>query len=89
MIGGYGGHHLKAGTGNDSTPTDFRCGLIMPYEDCTFSVLTQAEDQGAKINGQALTGEVWPAGVPIGGDFTAITISTGRCICYEFRGQEG
>ena len=62
----------------DSDSSTAKYGAITMIADTTFSTLTDANRDGT-----ALTGVAIPKGITIFGRFTAITVSTGKCIAYK------
>ena len=79
LIGDEGKEVLDATT-NATTSADTRFGIIVAISlaGATIDDITdaQCEDEDALIG-------VIPCGVPIRGDFSNITISAGRVICYK------
>ena len=63
----------------DSSTASTTYNAITMINDTTFSTLTDAGRDG----GTALTGVAIPKGITIFGEFTAITVNTGKCIAYK------
>ena len=60
---------------------------ITMFEDCTFTTLKQSDAAKAgtdtPTHGNALTSsDTIPQGVTIFGNWSAVTLATGLCICY-------
>jgi len=52
--------------------------MIIPIETTIFATLTDA-----KLDGNTITGESFPANHPLMGNFTAITLTSGACMAYK------
>ena len=60
---------------------------ITMFEDCTFTTMTQSSANitgtGTSTHGNSLTSsDTIPQGVTIFGNWSAVTLATGLCICY-------
>ncbi len=60
---------------------------ITMLEDCTFSTMTQSSaaiaGTGASTHGNSVaSSDTFPQGVTIFGNWSAVTLGTGLCICY-------
>ena len=60
---------------------------ITMFEDCTFTTMTQSDaakaGTGTSTHGNSLTSsDTIPQGVTIFGNWSAVTLATGLCICY-------
>ena len=62
----------------DGDSSTAKYGAITMIADTNFSTLTDANRDGATLTGVAI-----PKGITIFGRFTAITVSTGKCIAYK------
>ena len=52
--------------------------LIIPIENTVFATLTDA-----KLGGDTITGETFPANFLLYGQFTVIKLTSGACIAYK------
>ena len=57
------------------------------FEDCTFTTMTQSSADttgtGTSTHGNSITNsDTIPQGVTIFGNWSAVTLATGLCICY-------
>jgi len=76
LQGGNGGHVLNSGEGAQ-TGKSYR--WIQMVEDTVFSTIT-----GSNLTNTAdLATITHLAGTGIGGNFTAVTVSSGTCIAYD------
>jgi hypothetical protein len=76
LQGGNGGHVLNSGEGAQ-TGKSYR--WIQMIEDTVFSTIT-----GSNLTNTAdLATITHLAGTGIGGNFTAVTVSSGTCIAYD------
>ncbi len=60
---------------------------ITMLEDCTFTTMTQSSaimtGTGTSTHGNSVTSsDTFPQGVTIFGNWSAVTLATGLCICY-------
>jgi hypothetical protein len=62
----------------DSSTASTTYNAITMINDTTFSTLTDAGRDGSTLTSVAI-----PKGITIFGEFTAITVSTGKCIAYK------
>ena len=60
---------------------------ITMLEDCTFTTMTQSSaaitGTGTSTHGNSVTNsDTFPQGVTVFGNWSAVTLATGLCICY-------
>ena len=73
QIGAYGSTYI-----NDTAANTGKWYCIIPNTDTVFTTLTDANR-----GGDALGTDVFPAGYPIYGAFTAITLASGSVMAYK------
>ncbi len=77
---GQGGSTFISDTAAHTFPNeDEFWACVIPKEDTVFGVLTDF----AGRDGNSIVAEVFPAGYPIYGAFTAITLVSGACMAYK------
>ena len=80
---------------NLTTDSDHHCVAITMLDDCTFTTLTAYKQSGnasayVEVNGSKNPGfgraivntDTFPKGVTVYGRWTAVTLNTGKAICY-------
>jgi len=73
QIGAYGSTYI-----NDTAANTGKWYCIIPNTDAKFTLLTDANRDG-----DTLEGDTFPAGYPIYGAFTAITLASGSVVAYK------
>ncbi len=85
-LGQVGSAILDTGESAASLGTDVIVAITM-LEDTTFTTLTQSNDKitgtGSSTHGNSVVNtDIFPAGVTIYGNWSAITVNAGLCIAY-------
>jgi len=84
---GQVGSAVLDNTESISSIGDNKVVAITMLEDCTFSTMTQSSaaiaGTGVSTHGNSVTSsDTFPQGVTIFGNWSAVTLGTGLCICY-------
>ncbi len=73
QVGAFGATYF-----NGTTARTGKWFMFMPLTDTVFTTLTETNWEGASH-----IGDTFPAGIPIYGDFTAITLASGSGLAYK------
>lgn len=79
-LGKYGADVLS--NTSPANTSSIYCAITL-LEDSTFTTLTASNWSVGSAGGSIITSVTYPKGLTIFGRFTAVTLATGKAICYK------